>query len=258
MRTLNCPSPQSRWVSLLRAAPDHSPSFQNICRSVKIMAESAGNDAGKKLIRIDISSDTVCPWCCIGKKNLDKAIATAKNRFDFEIKWHPFFLNPSAPKEGVNKKEYYLKKFGSHSESMEARMRELFRGIGLEYNMSGLTGNTVDSHRLVYYAGTQGLEKQHKLVEELFIGYFTQGRYIGDREFLVEAAAKAEVDGATEFLDNPKNGLQEVNEELEQYSSNISGVPYYVINGKYRLSGGQPPEAFLQAFEVVAGGKETK
>ncbi|KAL3723409.1 hypothetical protein ACJRO7_035576 [Eucalyptus globulus] len=256
MRTLNRRSPSSRWVSLLRAAaPDHPRNLQNISRSVKIMAESADNNAGKKLVRIDISSDTVCPWCCVGKKNLDKAIATAKDQFDFELKWHPFFLNPSAPKEGVNKKEYYLKKFGSRSESMEARMHEVFRGIGLEYNMSGLTGNTVDSHRLIYYAGTQGLEKQHKLVEELFIGYFTQGRYIGDREFLVEAAAKAGVDGAAEFLDNPNNGLQEVNEELEQYSSNISGVPHFVINGKHRLSGGQPPEVFLRAFEVIASGK---
>ncbi|KAK2633029.1 hypothetical protein EUGRSUZ_L00721, partial [Eucalyptus grandis] len=182
-------------------------------------------------------SDTVCPWCCVGKKNLDKAIATAKDQFDFEIKWHPFFLNPSAPK-GVNKKEYYLKKFGSRSESMEACIREVFRGIGLEYNMSGLT-----------------LEKQQKLVEELFIGYFTQGRYIGDREFLVEAAAKAGVDGAAEFLDNPNNGLQEVNEELEQYSSNISGVPHFVVNDKHRLSGGQPPEVFLRAFEIIASGK---
>ncbi|KAK7810052.1 uncharacterized protein CFP56_014350, partial [Quercus suber] len=70
-------------------------------------SESVGNNTQKKLIKIDISSDTVCPWCFVGKKNLDKAIAASKDHYDFEIRWHPFQLNPSAPKEGINKKEYY-------------------------------------------------------------------------------------------------------------------------------------------------------
>ncbi|GAV83225.1 DSBA domain-containing protein, partial [Cephalotus follicularis] len=204
------------------------------------MAQSSTNNTGKKLIQIDVSSDTVCPWCFVGKKNLDKA-----------IKWHPYFVNPSAPKEGVNKREYYVNKFGSRAEGIIARMTEVFKGLGLQYNTSGLTGNTLDSHRLIYFAGQQGLDKQHNLVEELCLGYFTQGKYIGDREFLVESAKKVGVEGAAEFLEDPNNGLREVNEELKKYSSQINGAPHYVINGKQEVSGGQPPEVFLKAFQVA-------
>lgn len=221
-------------------------------RYLSIMAESVSNNTGKKLVRIDVSSDTVCPWCFVGKRNLDKAIAASKDRFDFEIKWHPFFLNPSAPKEGVNKLDFYREKFGSRAEGILARMTEIFKGLGLEYNMSGLTGNTLDSHRLVNFAGQQGLDKQHKLAEELFLGYFTQAKYVGDREFLLECAQKVGVEGAAKFLEDPNNGVKEVNEELEKYSAHITGVPFYVINGKQKFSGGQPPEVFQKAFEVSA------
>ncbi|XP_050226488.1 uncharacterized protein LOC126676347 isoform X2 [Mercurialis annua] len=216
------------------------------------MAESASNSSGKKLIRIDVSSDSVCPWCFVGKRNLDKAVAASKDRFDFEIKWHPYFLNPSAPKEGVNKLQYYREKFGSRTDGIVARMTEVFKGLDLEYNISGLTGNTLDSHRLIYFAGQQSLDKQHKLVEELFLGYFTQAKYIGDRDFLLNCAAKVGIEGAADFLADPNNGVKEVNEDLEKYSGNITGVPYYVINGKHKLSGGQPPEVFIRAFEVTA------
>ncbi|XP_044468739.1 uncharacterized protein YwbO-like isoform X2 [Mangifera indica] len=216
------------------------------------MAQSVNSSNEKKIIKIDISSDSVCPWCFVGKRNLDKAIATSKDQYDFEIKWHPFFLNPNASTEGVDKKSYYENKFGARAQGIIARMTEIFRDLGLEYNMSGLTGSTLDSHRLIYFAGQQDLDKQHKLLEELFLGYFTQGKYIGDREFLVESAKKVGVEGAAEFLEDPNNGLKEVKEDLEKYSSQITGVPHYVINGKYQLSGGQPPEVFLRAFQAAA------
>ncbi|KAI3919122.1 hypothetical protein MKW98_016675 [Papaver atlanticum] len=210
------------------------------------------NTSGKKLIKIDVSSDTVCPWCFVGKKNLDKAIESSKDQFDFEVRWHPYMLNPSAPKEGVLKRDFYREKFGPRVQQIEGRMTEVFRGIGYNYDMSGLTGNTLDSHRLITFAGHQGLDKQHALVEELGLGYFTQGRYIGDRDFLVEAASKAGIEGAAEFLENPNNGLNEVHEELQKYSTQISGVPFFVINGKHKLSGGQPPEVFMKTFQVAA------
>ncbi|KAK1360011.1 DSBA domain-containing protein [Heracleum sosnowskyi] len=180
------------------------------------------------------------------------AIASSKIHYDFKVVWHPFFLNPSAPTEGVPKKEFYRSKFGSRADQMHSRMTEVFKNVGLEYNMSGLTGNSMDSHRLIHFAGQQDLGKQHDLVEELFIGYFTQGKYIGDRQFLVESANKVGVGGAAEFLQNPDNGRKEVHEEIKKYSANISGVPFYTINGKYQLSGGQPPEAFLRAFSAAA------
>ncbi|XP_027349637.1 uncharacterized protein LOC113861184 isoform X2 [Abrus precatorius] len=173
------------------------------------MSASNSTPSEKKHVRIDVSSDTVCPWCCVGKRNLDKAIAASKDKYDFEIIWHPFQLTPDAPKEGVDKREFYRSKFGSQSESMAARMSEIFKSVGLEYSLAGLTGNTIDSHRLIYFSRQQGLDKQHDLVEELNIGYFTQGKFIGDHKFLVESAAKVGIEGAEEFLKDPNNGLKE-------------------------------------------------
>jgi predicted DsbA family dithiol-disulfide isomerase len=216
------------------------------------MAQSASTNTEKKLIRIDISSDTVCPWCFVGKKNLEKALDLSKDRYEFEIRWHPYFLNPSAPKEGVSKKDCYKEKFGPRFEQITGRMTQIFKNLGMEYNLSGLTGSTMDSHRLIYLAGQQGLDKQNALVEQLFIGYFTQAKYIGDMAFLVESAKKVGVEGAAEFLENPNNGLKEVKEELEKYSAHIAGVPNFIIDGKHQFSGGQPPEVFLKTFDVAA------
>ncbi|KAK2413187.1 Thioredoxin superfamily protein [Trifolium repens] len=109
----------------------------------------------------------------------------------------------------------------------------------------------MDSHRLIYFSRQQGLDKQHDLVEELGLGYFTQGKYIGDQKFLLEAAAKVGIEGAEEFLKNPNNGLKEVEDELKAHSGNITGVPYYVINGNQKLSGAQSPEVFLRTFQVA-------
>ncbi|CAI9109896.1 OLC1v1009819C1 [Oldenlandia corymbosa var. corymbosa] len=216
------------------------------------MASSAGN-SGKKLIQIDISSDSVCPWCFVGKKNLDKAIASTQDKYDFKLKWHPFFLDRSAPKEGVNKKEFFRKKFGSRYDQIVTRMTEVFKGLGLVYDLDGLTGSSWESHRLLWFAGQQGDDKQHKLAEALFNGYFVEGKFIGDKEFLVASAAKVGVEGAAEFLANPNNGAKEVEEDFQKFSSDISGVPHYLINGKYTLSGGQGSESFLRAFQIATG-----
>ncbi|KAF3444918.1 hypothetical protein FNV43_RR14611 [Rhamnella rubrinervis] len=221
-------------------------------RHIRIMAASAGTGAAKKLIRIDVCSDTVCPWCFVGKKYLDKAIAASKDQYDFEIRWHPYQLGPDAPKQGVDKRDFFRRKFGAQSERMAARMSEVFRSLDLDYNLSGLTGNTLDSHRLIYFAGKQGLDKQHNLVEELGVGYFTEAKFIGDRKFLLECADKVGVIGAGEFLANPNNGVDQVNEEFEKFCAGISGVPFFVINGKKKYGGAQSPEVLLKAFQEAA------
>ncbi|XP_043702034.1 uncharacterized protein YwbO-like [Telopea speciosissima] len=222
-----------------------------VSRNTKFMAQSVGSNTGKKLIRIDVSSDPVCPYCFVGKKNLDKAMGLSKDQYDFEIRWHPFFLNPDAPKDGMIKKDFYMRKYGPSSEQMEARTAQVFRGLGYDYDTSGLIGPTLDGHRLLTFAGHQGYDKQHALMEELCLGYFTKGRFIADPEFLAEAARKAGVEGAAEFLEDTNNGVKEVYEQLEKYSSNISAVPHFVINDKLKLSGAQPPEAFLRYFQAA-------
>ncbi|XP_066384164.1 uncharacterized protein [Miscanthus floridulus] len=219
-------------------------------RCAKFMA----SDTGKKLIQIDVSSDTVCPWCFVGKKNLEKAMEQSKDKFDFEVRWHPFFLNPDASKEGVRKSDFFKAKFGPvQYERAISRMTEVFRGLGLDYDMSGLTeyNYTMDSHRLITLAGHQGYDKQNALVDELFLN-ICQGKYIGDKQVLLYAARKVGIEGAEELLEDPTKGVDEVQEELKKYSSGISGVPHFVINNKYQLSGGQPPNVFMRAFEMAA------
>ncbi|XP_068656950.1 uncharacterized protein [Aristolochia californica] len=206
----------------------------------------------KKLIQIDATMDTVCPWCFMGKKNMEKAINSSRDQYDFEIRYHSFFLDSSAPKNGVLKSEFYGSKFGAAQwKRMAAHMGQLFQTYGLEYDTAGLTGNTLDSHRIINFAGTQGLDKQNALVEEILMNYFVHGKFIGDRQMLLEAAEKAGVMGAAELLEDQNKGLKEVYEDIRTFSSHISGVPHYVINGKQELNGAQPPEAFLKAFQAA-------
>ncbi|KAF3333962.1 DSBA-like thioredoxin domain-containing protein [Carex littledalei] len=213
------------------------------------MADSSN---AKKLIEIDVSSDTVCPWCFVGKANLDKAIEKSKDSFDFKVRWHPYFLNPSAPKEGVKKSDFFGQRFGAAQfDQMQSRMSQIFRGLGYDYDTAGLTGNSMDCHRLLTYAAKQGYEKQHALAGELFINYHVEGKYIGDKQVLLDAAKKVGIEGAEELLNDPNKGTNEVNEELEKYSSRISGVPHFTINGMFEISGGQPPEVFQRAFKAA-------
>eukprot|EP00249_Psilotum_nudum_P009035 c21666_g2_i1 orf=204-629(+) len=135
--------------------------------------------AVKQLITIDVTSDTVCPWCFIGKRYLERAMDAAKDTYNFEVRWHPFLLNPNAPKAGIDKMEYYKTKFGEARAALIIdRVKKAFSDIGIDFKCGGLTGSTLDSHRLIELAGQQGLDKQNALVEELFINYFTQEKYI--------------------------------------------------------------------------------
>ncbi|CAA6657334.1 unnamed protein product [Spirodela intermedia] len=208
-----------------------------------------GESSGRKRIQIDVVSDTVCPWCFVGRRTSTRRWSNL--RTDLTLRWHPFLLSPSAPKEGIKKSEFYRQKFGNQSESINSRMKQVFQSLGYEYDLSGLWGSTLDSHRLIDFAGKQGFQKQHDLVEELFLNYFTQGKYIGDRQVLLEAAEKVGVEGAAEFLEDPSQGLNEVKEELGRYAERVNGVPHYLINGKEEFSGGRPPEAFCGLLKLL-------
>lgn len=207
----------------------------------------------RKVIRVDVTSDTICPWCFIGKKHLEQAVAAVQEKYEVEVKWHPFFLNPDASAEGVDKREHYKAKFGEgRMQMIQDRVGGAFASLGYRYSMGGKTGSTLDSHRLLWLAGRQSLEKQNALVEELFLNFFTQEKFIGDKQVLVAVAEKADVEGSREFLDDPQAGLKEVLGEERKFRRGVSGVPHFVIDGRYQVSGAQPPEAFVEAFEVAA------
>ncbi|CAI7774008.1 unnamed protein product [Closterium sp. NIES-53] len=226
--------------------------------------------AGRRArVAVDVVSDTVCPWCFVGKRNLDKAIAELADVADVEVRWHAFQLNPKASKEGVSKLDLYRSLFGDRMPAISARMTSVFEELGLKYSLGGLTGNTLDSHRLIALAGMRDREKggelagsslQHRVVEELFLDYFTREKFIGDRQVLVAAAKRAGLQGAAEWLDSPQSGLQEVRgdlkdawveAELQRYRPRVSGVPHFIIGGQ-EFSGAQPPAVLLEALKSAA------
>ncbi|KAH9288481.1 hypothetical protein KI387_032598 [Taxus chinensis] len=203
----------------------------------------------KKLIRVDVVSDTICPWCLVGKKRLEKAMEETRDLYNFEVKWHPYMLDPSLPKEGLDKHEYHIKKFGLRTQALTDNIDQAFKSVGFRFGSGGKIGNTLDSHRLIELAGRQGLNKQNAVVESLMIECLTQEKCVSDREVLLSAAKSAGIEGAEEWIDNPNAGLKEIQAKMEKYGPNISGVPHFKINDKYELSGAQAPQLFIQTFK---------
>lgn len=210
------------------------------------------------MLTIDVISDVICPWCFIGKRRLEKALG---NR-PATVRWYPFQLNPDMPREGIERKSYRISKFGSweRSQELDAQVAAAGKGEGIAFNFDKMarTPNTLDAHRVVWLAGERGV--QDAVVEALFLAYFTDGFDLSDRATLVEVAAGAGLDRAEvdEMLAGDK-GLDVVRAaEDHGRRLGVSGVPFFVVNGRAALSGAQPPELFLQAFEqageaVVAG-----
>jgi predicted DsbA family dithiol-disulfide isomerase len=213
---------------------------------------------GGLMLTIDVISDVICPWCFIGKRRLEKAL----DGRSAPVRWHPFQLNPDMPREGIDRKSYRIRKFGSweRSQELDAQVGAAGRGEGIAFNFDKMarTPNTLDAHRVIWLAGERGV--QDAVVEALFLAYFTDGRDLTDRATLAEIAAGAGLDRAeVEELLVGLKGLDAVRAGEEQARGlGVSGVPFFVVNGKVALSGAQPPELFLQAFEqagesIVAG-----
>eukprot|EP00208_Stichococcus_sp_RCC1054_P001897 CAMPEP_0206140286 /NCGR_PEP_ID=MMETSP1473-20131121/8908_1 /ASSEMBLY_ACC=CAM_ASM_001109 /TAXON_ID=1461547 /ORGANISM="Stichococcus sp, Strain RCC1054" /LENGTH=227 /DNA_ID=CAMNT_0053534383 /DNA_START=280 /DNA_END=963 /DNA_ORIENTATION=- len=224
----------------------------------------AANDAAQRTVKIDVVSDTVCPWCYVGKARLQKAISSFQSKPEgkgvrFEVNWHPFQLNPGAPADdpGKPKLEVYYSKFGKERvEAMLPQMAATFQQEGLPpYSMEGKTGSTLNSHRLISWAGkAHGVEAQNRLVDKLFESYFTQAKYINDRSVLLDAAVGAGLPEkeAAAVIDDPTAVLDEVEGELRRaYASGISGVPNFSI-GRQQLSGAQDPSVLERALAAAA------
>ncbi len=201
------------------------------------------------MLTIDVISDVICPWCFIGKRRLEKALGGRPAT----VRWHPFQLNPDMAREGVERRSYRIKKFGSweRSQELDAQVAAAGQGEGLAFNFDcqARTPNTLDTHRVIWFAGERDV--QDAVVEALFQAYFTDGRDLSKRATLAEVAAGSGLDRAEveEMLAGDK-GLDVVLAGEEQGRRlGVSGVPFFVLNGKVALSGAQPPEMFLQAFE---------
>jgi predicted DsbA family dithiol-disulfide isomerase len=201
---------------------------------------------------IDVVSDVVCPWCFIGKRHLEAALAGLPEAAGAKVRWHPFELNPDLPAEGVDRKGYLEAKFGGPARAAEiyARVREAGTRAGLDFDFEAIVRqpNTRDAHRLIAWAQSHG--DAGPLVERLFRAYFQEGRYVGDRDTLAALAAEAGCDaGAARVWLESGLGADEIAEaEARVRALGISGVPFFIFDGKVGLSGAQPPEALREAI----------
>lgn len=198
--------------------------------------------------RIDVISDAICPWCWIGKTNLDAALTLlGPAAADFAVHWRPFQLNPEMPAEGVERATYRAQKFGSvtRGAELDANVAEAGRKVGLEFrhDLMQRTPNTIQAHRLLQWAGP----RQHDMAEALFRGYFQQGKDVGDLATLAEIAATLGLD-ATEFLAGDDLAEQVRAEDAYFRRIGISGVPSFALDGRVLFSGAYPAEQIAEAL----------
>jgi predicted DsbA family dithiol-disulfide isomerase len=208
---------------------------------------------------IEVISDVICPWCFIGKRRLEKAVAALEGQHEVRVRWLPFQMNPSMPKDGITRKEYRTKKFGSWERSLELDAQVsadgTAEGIYFAFDRIERTPNTLDAHRLIWLADQKGV--QDAVVEALFRAYFTEGRDISNRQTLIDVVAEAGLDRhQPESMLNSGDGLEEIKEAEEQARRfRVDGVPFFIINGKITLSGAQQPDAFIAAFSQALASK---
>jgi predicted DsbA family dithiol-disulfide isomerase len=208
-------------------------------------------------LHIDVISDVVCPWCYVGKRRLEKAIAAHGG--PMKVRWLPFQLNPTMPKDGISRKEYRTRKFGSWERSLELDAQMVAvgepEGIHFAFDRTERTPNTLDAHRLIWFADKEG--HQDAVVERLFRAYFTEGRDISDQQTLLDVVAEAGlVRKRAEVVLNGDEGMEAIKEaEGLSRRHRVDGVPFFIVNGKITLGGAQPPEAFIEAFGQAVAAK---
>lgn len=195
--------------------------------------------------RIDVISDVICPWCWIGKRQMELALATLAQ--DFAIHWRPYQLNPDMPAEGVERASYRAAKFGSveRGAELDANVAAAGRAVGLEFRHDRMlrTPNTIAAHRLMRWAG----ERQNDMAEALFQAYFHDGQDIGDHATLAAIAATLGLDAAA-FLASDEHDAEVRAEDAHFRRIGINGVPSFALNGQVMFSGAYPAEHMAQIF----------
>lgn len=205
---------------------------------------------------LDIYSDTICPWCFIGKHRLRKALAALGSRHEVSVTWRPFRLNPQMRRGGMDRKAYRSAKFGSWEESLslDAKVEAVGKAEGIPFAHDRIrrTPDTFDAHRLVWLARREDL--QDSVVETLFRAYFVEGVDVGDPKNLIAVASVAGLNAerAERFLggDDGADAVRE--EEANARRMGVSGVPFFVMGGKYGVSGAQEARTLVSVFDQLA------
>lgn len=205
-------------------------------------------------MRIEIISDTTCPWCFIGKRRFEQALGM-RPPAALEIAWRPFQLNPGMPEDGMAREAYLAAKFGGRDRADRAydtiSRAGSERSIDFRFDRIRRTPNTVDSHRLIHRAGEEG--RQDAVVEALFRAYFEDARDIGDVAVLADVASRAGLrrDAILDYLRGDEDAAYIQAEDERARRMGVTGVPCFVIDGKYAVSGAQSPEVFHQLFDLA-------
>lgn len=208
-------------------------------------------------LKVDFVSDVSCPWCVIGLRSLEAAVAKVKDDIAVDLHFQPFELNPQMGAEGQDIGEHIAQKYGSSPADIE-RNREAIRArgaaVGFEFNMQkrGRIYNTFDAHRLLHWAEMEG--KQEALKNALFAAYFTDGRDPSDHAVLVDVAQKVGLDAkrAAAILESDEFSAEVRAREKFYTDRGIQAVPSVIINDQHLIQGGQPAEVFEQALRQLA------
>ncbi len=203
--------------------------------------------------RIDIVSDAICPWCYIGKRQLERALDMLRAEgLQFSVHWNPFQLNPDMPKEGRDRAAYRAWKFGSAEKAaaLDARITEAAAGVGLAFrtDLMTRTPNTIDAHRLIWFAGQK--DAQDAAMEAVFKAYFTQGRDIGDHGVLTACAVEAglDADEVAAFLAGDLAEKEMRAADQAARDAGVNGVPSFFLDGYGLFSGAMPAETIATAL----------
>lgn len=207
------------------------------------------------MIKLDIISDPICPWCYIGKTRLERALE-AHPEHDFAIEWHPFQLNPDMPMDGMDRREYLKHKFGGKEGALKVygQIAKTAEDAGLDIDFSGIkrTPNTINAHRLIHWAGIEG--KQNAVIDRLFKAYFKEGRDISEPSVLKRIAIGAGLDGAAiaRLLDTDAD-IQEIRDrDANSRQRGVQGVPCFVIDNQYAISGAQTTQFWENVIADLA------
>ena len=207
-------------------------------------------------IAIEVVSDVVCPWCFIGKRRLEKALALLKRK-DAHVHWKAFELNPDAPKEGMNRAAYRARKFGSpaYAQQLEAHVMTAGaeEGIGFRFDRIERVPNTFDARRLIWLGGQEGI--QDAMVENLFRAYFIDAEDVGKPEVLDRIGIQSGLDSGrvAKFLAGDSGRNEVLADQRRARAQGINGVPTFLVNGQPVMSGAQMPDLLASVLAPVLG-----
>ena len=207
------------------------------------------------MVKLDIISDPICPWCYIGKAHLDKALADHPDH-PFTIEWHPFQLNPDMPVGGMDRTEYLETKFGGKQGAVRAYAPVVENaekaGATINFDAMTVTPNTIDAHRLIHWAGIEG--RQSLVVDMLFKAYFVDGRNIGDSEVLADIADSAQMDAAmiSKLLATDADVEDIRKRDAHSRQMGVNSVPTFIVANQHAVPGAQSPELWAKVIGDIA------